>query len=79
MDKENFNLLVHVLRFLDKERTKKSNVERALIDLIDRFEKDMNDDQKAVLLDKFMHYERKRHATNKPSGYMPKSPGTEIF
>ena len=60
MDNDKFNLLISVLECLEKEDVSHSDLEGAIVKIIDRFDSNLTNEQKEEILKEFVHYERIR-------------------
>lgn len=58
MDSEKFSLLISVLSDLEQEGVNNSNLEYAIVKIIDRFYYKLTKEQKEDLSREFIHYER---------------------
>jgi hypothetical protein len=57
MNESEFAILMKVLQILENQDTGRNG----LLELIHRFEDQLNEHQKALLLDEFLHMENKKH------------------
>lgn len=60
MDNDKFKLLTSVLECLEKEDARRSDLEGAIVKIIDRFDSNLTNEQKEEILKEFVHYERIR-------------------
>lgn len=60
MDSERFNLLVNVLKIIEKQKSP-TNMEN-LIEIIENYNEDLTQDQKALVLREILNFTRKEEA-----------------
>jgi hypothetical protein len=60
MNEDKFSLLISILDSLEKEDINHSNLENAIVRLMDHFDEALTKDQKEELSKEFIHYERVR-------------------
>jgi hypothetical protein len=60
MNTEKFELLMNVVKILEKHSPEDENISACCRDIIDSWDKDMTADQKATILREFLNF-RKRH------------------
>jgi len=60
MKEKNFKSFVELLRFLKKGDSEKSSVKETIINMVNNYEKDLTQEQRADLLKDLVHYEKKR-------------------
>ena len=60
MDEKNFKAFIEILRMIKKRDSEKSSIEETIIDLIEHYERELTEEQKARVLKDLVSYERKR-------------------
>ena len=60
MDNDKFDLLISILEDLEKEDVSHSNLESAIVKIIDQFDTNLTNEQKNEVLKEFIHYEKVR-------------------
>ncbi len=67
MDEYRFRIFFSSLKTMENEINTRGSIEKAIIKIIDGFEKSMTEEQRKNIYDEFLYYERKRreHLTEK--------------
>ena len=78
MKEKNFRSFIEMLKTLETQDIDKKSVENAIVSLIDSNDREMTNEQKSVILKKFIRYESKKE--NKfVEEYKPMNLGNDMY
>ena len=61
MDDKRFELLVELLKLMEKNDLKGEGVDETIVSLMDKFDDQLTKEQKSLLMKEFVKYARKEH------------------
>ena len=67
MNRENFEILIGVLKKLQKMDCNGSRIEDAIVEILDSIENNLDNEQKQNLIKEFINYQRLRQEKNQES------------
>ena len=57
MQEEKFRSLFEILKFLEHEDEEHAGIEKAIVDMMDKYEGDLNEEQKSVVMKELIKFE----------------------